>query len=253
MVAEWARRRLGEMAEPLEVAIARAITTTHRDSVAAQDSSGTSRRDPYGHTRKRRQFETLVYFTAGIAGCSTVHPKGAAYDLVRVSEDLLLFPWHFADDGSRPIEQAQFRMSQQRAELLTAPSAPDPQLTTDDVAFSDAELDARYAEDQAVAAQLQAWVGFILVGFASSPHRLHRVGWGIGHIADPETGQVRWEEPWTEIPVEQVLRDHPLPGGAPLAPVLGPHSPAPAGFADGTPADLGLAAREPAPGEADSQ
>jgi hypothetical protein len=245
---------LGELAEPLEVAVARAVTLTHRHSVAAQDHSGTLRRDPYGHTRKRRQFETLVQFAAGIPGCSTVHPKGAAYDLVRlVDQRLLVFPWHFAADGARPIAQARFTMSKLRAELLTGPGDPDPQLTTDDITLSTEEINSRYAEEQEVAADLRAWGGFVIVGFASNPHRLHRAGWGIGHISDAATGEVRWEEPWVEIPVEQVLKDHPLPDGALLRPVPGAGAPEPAGFAEGTPEALGLAARKPEPGEADSQ
>jgi hypothetical protein len=82
---------------------------------------------------------------------------------------------------------------------------------------------------------------------------LHRAGWGVGHVSDPTTGEVRWEEQWAEIPVEQVLRDHPIPDGALLRPVPGAEAPEPAGFAEGTPEALGLAARKPEPGEADSQ
>lgn len=255
MVAPWALRRLGDLATPLEVAIAQAMTKTHQDSAAAQDHSGTSRRDPYGHTRKRRQFETLVQFTAEIEGCSPVHPRGAAYDLVHLVEQrLVLFPWHFAADGARPIKQARFRMSKLLEDLLTGPEDPDPQLTTDDIDLSTEELDARYTEESEVAEELRSWGAFVLVGFASNPHRLHRVGWGVGHIGDPSTGEVQWEEPWTEISVEQVLRAHPIPDGALLRPV-GSGQAAPSGdwFGAGTPEDLDLSAKTSGPGEADNR
>lgn len=105
-VSSWAQKRFGDVAQELRDAVVAAIPEAHASGVTAQVGSKTSMRDPYGHTMKRRHYECLVEACEDIPGVEVFHPRGASFDLVRLTQTgTILLPWRYASDGRTPARR----------------------------------------------------------------------------------------------------------------------------------------------------
>jgi|SRR3954468_2516364 hypothetical protein len=187
----WARERFGDAAPELRLAVTTAIPQAHRHAVTAQVGAGTRKKDPYGHTMKVRQHECLVAAAQDVPGVEVVHPKGAAFELVRVRQTgVLLFPWRYATDGRTPRQRARMRPEGLRYGLLSGPGQGMGQLTIDDAELDAEQLDARLADEAELLQQLREAARIVVVGYASDPSTLFDLGWGDADV--DETGTVHW-------------------------------------------------------------
>ncbi len=182
MASEWARDRLGSAAEELRTAVMKALPEAHRDAAAAQAASNTPRRDPYGHTLKNRQYECLVAAAENIKGVEPFRPKGMPFELLRVRETkAVLFPWRYATDGSVSRDKARMQTSRFRRELLLPAAVGAPgQLTIEQAAMEEQELQAQFAEQDALEEQLRGLAPVVTIAYASSPSSLRTWGGGRG-------------------------------------------------------------------------
>lgn len=197
-VPNWASDAMGEAVTELRSVVLTAIPRAHQDAVAAQAASGTPKRDPYGHTIKNRQHECLVEAGGTLAGVEVFHPRGASFDLLRVSSTgALLFPWRYATSGRVTRADAKMRTSGFRRELLSA-GEPIDQLTLEHAALSDDELEAHLAEQEAVVQELRRYGTVVTIGYASNPSGLLDLGWGVVELLD-EKGSVDWPH-WESLP-----------------------------------------------------
>ena len=197
-VLSWASDAMGEAVTELRGAVLHAIPRAHEDAVAAQAASGTAKRDPYGHTMKNRQQECLVEAGKSVTGVEVFHPRGASFDLLRVSSTgALLFPWRYATSGRVARADAKMRTSGFRRELLSA-GEPMDQLTLEHAALSDDELEAHLAEQEAVVQELRRYATVVTIGYASNPSGLLDLGWGVVELLD-EKGSIGWPH-WEPLP-----------------------------------------------------
>lgn len=199
----WAVERFGDAAGSLQEAVVTAIAEAHGDAVAAQAVSGTRRRDPYGHTLKNRQHECLVALVrdGAIPGAEVVHPRGASFDLVRISAtNVVLFPWRYATDSQSQREDARMHPSSVRRDLLAGDIVGGGQLSLDHAAVEDEDLEAQLAEDEALAAELRSFHRVVTIGYASNPAGILDLGWGDAELIDDDgTVAWRWWEPLTAL------------------------------------------------------
>jgi hypothetical protein len=206
--SSWATSVFGSYAEIAQNAVVSGIREAHDDSLAAQLSSRTRRQDPYGHTLKNRQYECLIDHlrAADIPGFDVFSPTGAVFDLVRFNDThTVLFPWRFASDQRVRHDTARMvasRTSHTRRDLLTVTSAlDDDQLSLDDAAVADEELQVQNEERRQVEAQLRGMARVITIGYASNVSGIFELGWGEASL-DGHDGTVTWA-PWH--PLTQLL------------------------------------------------
>jgi len=193
-VSPWARGLFGEHAEAVQKLIPEVLRRAHEFAAAAQSSSGTEKKDPYGHTLKNTQHECLVAGVAGqLPGSFTVfRPNGATYELVRFPETgVVLYPWRYGTSSADRRESARMQPSGTRQELLSGVAADSRQLTIDHARLSEQEVDAQLADDAAVMEELRTLARVVVVAYASNPKSLLSVGWGEADLTD-ERGSVHW-------------------------------------------------------------
>lgn len=206
--SSWVSSVFGTHAEVVQNAVVSSIREAHDDSLAAQLSSRTRRQDPYGHTLKNRQYECLIDHlrAADIPGFDVFSPTGAVFDLVRLNHtNTVLFPWRFASDQRVRHDTARMvasRTSHIRRDLLTVTTAPDDdQLSLDDAAVADEELQVQNEERRQVEAQLRGMARVVTIGYASNATGIFELGWGEASL-DEHNGTVTWA-PWH--PLTQLL------------------------------------------------
>lgn len=159
---------------------------------------------------------------------------------------VVLYPWRYAVDRATRREDARMRppVSELRKTLLSLTANTVPmQLTFEHVVLSAEELDAQFAEEELVLAQLREFGQVVIIGFASSPDGLSDLGWGIGELVDQERGTVKWSY-WEQLPPPEAGSDAFSPTiRSPLVPRDGDR----AGRFDSTAADddFGLSPRLP--------
>jgi hypothetical protein len=221
--ATWITDALGESAAELRSTVLLAIPQAHEDAVAAQAASGTRKRDPYGHTMKNRQHKCLVEAGRSVEGVEVIRPRGASFELLRVSATrTVLFPWRYATSTRVARVDAKMRTSGFRRDLLST-GEPTGQLTLEHARLSDDELEAQLAEQEAVVEELRRYATVVTVGYASNPTGLLDLGWGVVELLD-DKGSVDWPH-WEPLPWQSSAR--PAAGrqasaevASPLRPVL---------------------------------
>lgn len=178
-----------------------AIAEAHAYAVAAQASSGTKKKDPYGHTLKDTQHECLIAAAADLPGIEVFHPVGASFELLRFrATGVVLYPWRYATSSAQPREKARMRFSAFRQDLLTGDVAGYRQLTLDEHADLPAEeLDAQLAEEAAVLEGLRSIARVVTIGYASNSQALLAQGWGDADLVDIR-GTVVWDY-WEDLPL----------------------------------------------------
>ncbi len=204
-LATWITDALGESATELRSAVLLAIPQAHEDAVAAQAASGTRKQDPYGHTMKNRQHECLVNAGRSVDGVEVIHPRGASFELLRVSATrTVLFPWRYATSTRvARVDNAKMRTSGFRRDLLST-GEPTGQLTLEHAGLSDDELEAELAEQEAVVEELRRYTTVVTVGYASNPTGLLDLGWGVVELSD-DKGSVDWPH-WEPLPWQSSAR-----------------------------------------------
>ncbi|WP_239339559.1 hypothetical protein [Frankia sp. CiP3] len=222
----WAEARFGALAGELCRAIPEAIHRAHELALAAHVSAELATNDAYGATLHAQQHQQLAEQTRGLDGVRLRKPLGvrSRFELVVVDAmAVVLYPWRYATDRATPRTQAKFRtVSDLRKNLLTLTARTvDPQLTIDHIDLDPEDLDADFADEQAVLDQLAAFGQVVTVGYASSPSLgVFDLGWGELELVDDETGEVIWHG-WEPLR----RRGHGGAGGAvasgPLKPVDG--------------------------------
>lgn len=257
-VSSWAWQWFGPVAEELVRVVPAAIAEAHAYAVAAQASSGTKKRDPYGHTLKNTQHERLVAAAADLPGIEVFHPPGASFELLRFpATGVVLYPWRYATSSAQPRETARMRFSAFRQDLLTGDVAGDCQLTFDEHAdLTSEELDAQFDEETAVLEELRSLARVVTIGYASNPQALLTLGWGDADLVDVR-GTVVWRH-WEDLPLlgraAGGAAGTGTGGPAPRPPLL----PVDGGSAAGSPRfddppleddELGITARGPLDGE----
>lgn len=215
-VSAWARERFGEAAGPLQKAVGRAIPRAHGDAVAAQAASGTRKLDPYGHTMKNRQHECLVAAAREISGVEVFRPKGVAFELVRVpAARAVLFPWRYAKDESRSLEETRMRTSGFRRDLLAGSTEASGQLTLEHASMDDAELEAQLVEDEELFDQLRSFARVVTIAYASNPKGILHLVWGDAELLDADgTMTWRYSEPLPVLAADGTAA-RPAGGGQP--------------------------------------
>lgn len=220
--SNWVTESLVAAAAGLRGAVLVAIPQAHEDAVAAQAASGTRKRDPYGHTMKNRQHECLVKAGRSVDGVEVIRPRGASFELLRVSATgTVLFPWRYATSTRVARVDARMRTSSFRRDLLSA-GEPTAQLTLEQASLSGDELEAQLAELDAVFDELRRYAPVVTVAYASNPTGLLDLGWGVAELLD-DKGSVDWRHweslPWQSSGRAAVGGQAPAELGSPLRPV----------------------------------
>jgi hypothetical protein len=221
----WANERFGGFAPALMTAIPLALQAAHLRALAAYRGLGLESRDAYGllwHV----QHEELVKHVLAVADARILNPVGARYDLLMIGEqNIILYPWKFADDAYSPLTAAKMRLSEVRRNLLalTIEQSDDGQMTIEQATLTEEEL----AEDDDEARRtLQEMISagrMVLIAYASNPHAgLLRLPWGDASQASKD-GRLNWSY-LEDIPFPGIAQGNEDSGGAPLRPV-GPTTP----------------------------
>lgn len=245
----WAQERFGGAADSLGAAVIMAIRRAHELALAAHAASSLKTNDVYGSTLHVTQHEQLVEFARDILGVSVRKPADVTSRFAFVVLDappVVLYPWRYATDRNKPREDAKFRqpVSDLRRTLHTiAARKVDPQLTLEQGALDPDQLEAEFAEEQAVLEQLASLGRVVTVGYASNPSSgLFDLGWGDMELTDEATGAVSWYH-W-----EPLVQGQEIGGvGTPATPGKPPGDPGQFGRFDDAPLndDFGLTPRSP--------
>lgn len=198
----WGRDLFGEQAAVVKGLVPEALREAHDFAAAAQGSSGTMKRDPYGHTLKNTQHERLVAAVAErLPGSYALfRPQGASYELVRFPETgVVLYPWRYGSSIADRRESARMQPSGTRQGLLAGVAADSRQLTIEHAHLSQEELDEQLDDDAAVLEQLRSLARVVVVAYASNPKALIRLGWGEADLID-ERGSLHWRR-WEDLPL----------------------------------------------------
>jgi hypothetical protein len=200
-----AQECFGANAAELLRAVSRAIHHAHGQALDAHISGGLRTNDAYGATLHVAQYEQMVDMTRDFTGFSIRRPVdvNCRFELVvRDEQMVVLYPWRYAVDRATRREDARMRppVSELRKTLLalTADTIP-MQLTFEHAALTAEELDAQFAEEELVLAQLRESGQVVIIGFASSPDGLFDLGWGIAELIDEDRGTVKWSY-WEQLP-----------------------------------------------------
>lgn len=239
----------GANAADLLQAVSRAIHHAHGQALDAHVSGGLQSNDTYGATLHVAQYEQLVEAVRNIPGVSIRRAAdvNCRFELVVLDDQrVVLYPWRYANDRTTAREKAKMRqpVSDLRKTLLAlTPNTINGQLTLDDAELDIEEVDARFAEEALVLAQLAEFGQVVIIGFASNPTGLFDLGWGQAELIDPAKGTVKWTY-WEQLPPP------PAAGGADSATPRTPLAPLNGGRGDrfdNAPLDddLGLTARSP--------
>lgn len=196
----------GAVASDLEKAVLRALNGAHGNAVAAQVGSGsTNRQDPYGHTIKFRQLDWLRDEVLVLPGAERHPVPRAVGDFVRVN-GVLLYPWRYASDKSKSRDAARMRMSNFRFDLLSDKPVDDGQLTLEQGAMDEAQLEAQLAGDRELHEQLDGLRRAVVIAYASGPHvGVVEIGWGQARLVD-DSGSLDWIN-WSPLAASVVLSD----------------------------------------------
>jgi hypothetical protein len=207
----WARERFGDVASALLGVLPAAIQQAHCRASAAHLSSELASNDAYGSTLHVTQNEELLKRAREIPGVVTRKPVDvrSRFELVVVEATaVVLYPWRFATDRKTQRESARMRtpMSDVRKALLAlAPRRVDPQLTLEQADIDPVELDAQYADEQALIEQLASRGRVVVVGYGSTPAGgVFELGWGDVELVDDETGTVFWHT-WELLPMMDMV------------------------------------------------
>ncbi len=194
----WAEARFGAVAGELCRAVPEAIHRAHELALAAHVSGALATNDAYGATLHAQQHQQLAEQARGLDGVRLRKPLGvrSRFELVVLdAAAVVLYPWRYATDRATPRTQAKFRtVSDLRKNLLTLTARTiDPQLTIDHIDLDPEDLDAEFADEQAVLDQLAAFGQVVTIGYASSPSLgVFDLGWGDLELVDDKTGVVIW-------------------------------------------------------------
>jgi len=219
-----AQECFGADAAELLRAISGAIYHAHGQALDAHISGGLRTNDTYGATLHVAQYEQMVDMTRDSPGVSVRRPVDVScrFELVVLDEQMVvLYPWRYAVDRATRREDARMRppVSELRRTLLSLTANTIPmQLTFEHAALSAEELDAQFAEEQLVLAQLREFGQVVIIGYASSPDGLFDLGWGIAELVDEDRGTVKWSY-WEQLPPPEAGGDAGSPVlRSPLAP-----------------------------------
>jgi hypothetical protein len=195
----------GAIAADLLQAMSRAIYQAHGLALDAHISGMLQSNDTYGATLHVAQYEQLVEMARDISSVSVGRPADVRcrFELVVLDEQrVVLYPWRYATDRTTPREKAKMRqpVSDLRKTLLAlSGNTVNGQLTFDHAALDPDELEAQFAEEALVLAQLAEFGQVVIVGFASSPAGLFDLGWGQAELIDESKGTVKWTH-WEQLP-----------------------------------------------------
>lgn len=219
-----AQTYFGASAAELLRAVSRAIYHAHGQALDAHVSGGLRTNDTYGATLHIAQYDQLVEQARDIPGVSIHRPVDVScrFELVVLDEQMVvLYPWRYAIDRATRREDARMRppVSELRKTLLSLAANTIPmQLTFEHAALSAEELDAQFAEEDLVRAQLREFGQVVVIGYASSPDGLFDLGWGIAELVDEDRGTVKWSY-WEQLPPPEAGGDAGSPVlRSPLAP-----------------------------------
>jgi hypothetical protein len=200
-----AQECFGPNAAELLRAVSRAIHHAHGQALDAHISGGLRTNDTYGATLHVAQYEQMVDMTRDLTGVSIRRPVdvNCRFELVvRDEQMVVLYPWRYAVDRATRREDARMRppVSELRKTLLALTANTIPmQLTFEHAALSAEELDAQFAEEELILAQLRKFGQVVIIGYASSPDGLFDLGWGIAELVDEDRGTVKWSY-WEQLP-----------------------------------------------------
>jgi hypothetical protein len=192
--SRWARERFGDAAQVLLQEIPVALKRAHESALRAHLGLGVTTNEAYGLIWVVQHLELVGRLRGrGIEGFRVIRPKGARYELAVIGETVL-YPWRYADETRRSLEDARMELSEVRRNLLALAEEPvAAQLSFDEAHLDAGELDAAYEEDRQALLQLAAGVGLVTIAYASNPHAgiLH-IEWGEARQAD-EDGHLVWK------------------------------------------------------------
>lgn len=176
----WARRILGSHGPTIRNRIPQLVREVHTASVASQHTSEQQSDRIYGlfYSGILERFECF----GRLAGASLIRPGGAGYR-VSVVNHIAVFPWRFARQPGKRMQDTLFSTSEARATLSELPrqpiqgtlefdfSPPEPDLIGDDSKLVDNydRITNHPGTDSS---------GLVLVAINSSKHELYSVEWG---------------------------------------------------------------------------
>ncbi|WP_280424858.1 hypothetical protein [Nocardia carnea] len=178
---DWARRILGSHGPTLRELIPQVVKEVHAASVESQKSSQQKATRAYGlfSSGVLERFECF----GKLAGATLISPGGANY-WVPVVNRIAIFPWRFARNPGKRMEDTPFSTSVARTELPELHRQPmqgtlDFDLTTQPSASisNDSELTDRV--EGITNHPDAASHGLVLVAINSSVEELHSVEWGL--------------------------------------------------------------------------
>lgn len=238
---EWRFATLGPNWERIQHNAALAISEAHVDAARAQFAQSSKAKDPYGHTLKVSQHESLNERLMNVPGIVLRRPKNVrsrfAFPIVE-STNTVIVPWRFSTDPH--IRHAQVtkieRLSELRRALLSTPTPPaEPDLFE---AAADENFSENYEGELAAYEELTTAGRAVVVAYGSTPDGIFELG--IAElILDSGTGAMLWRH-WVALSTYGDL------SAGPTAPQLRPvkdESTIDRFDSDDVPDDLGLRLR----------
>ena len=216
----WEIKRFGDSALPLRDAIWRGLRAAHQRALAAHEGLALETNDGYGLIWLVQHHEVGLAIEAAMPDLRRIKPTRARYELNVVGEDnVILYPWKFADDAHTPVANAKMTMSKLRESLLAlTPENSDSQLSFEHAALTAEELDAEFEDAETFLDDAIQAGRLVLIAYAANPRAgILRVYWGEASQAD-DRGRLKWSE-IEQIPAPDDTGDGQVPAR--------PSSPAP--------------------------
>lgn len=197
---QWEMKRFGERALPLRQAVWRGLQAAHQRALAAHKGLGLASNDGYGLIWLVQHEELGFAVEEVFPDLRRIKPARARYELVVVGENnIILYPWKFADDVHTPVEMAKMTMSELRKNLLALAQKSSDQLTIDQAHLTDEELAAERKELDTFLTDAVEAGRLVIIAYAANPHSgVLRAYWGEASQADGQ-GRLNWSD-IVEIP-----------------------------------------------------
>ncbi|MGW6123096.1 hypothetical protein ACWFRF_28925 [Nocardia sp. NPDC055165] len=192
----WETKRFGENALSLRGAIWRGLQAAHQRALAAHEGLALDSNDGYGLIWLVQHQEVGDAIEAVIPNLRRIKPARARYELNVVGEDnIILYPWKFADDAHSLVTNAKMTMSKLRESLLALTTDnSDSQLSIDHADLTEEELEAEFEDAETFLDDAIQAGRLVIIAYAANPHAgILRVYWGEASQAD-DRGRLKWSE-----------------------------------------------------------
>ena len=228
--SSWALERFGDAAQPLRRAIPAALQEAHRRALAAHLGSELETHDAYGVSLAVIQHLVMAEYLRAINGARTIRPPRSRYELVVISNNVVLYPGATQRTPRSRSAKARLRqpVSELRKDLLALgaeASPPESQLTFEQANIDESELLAEFEAEKAALAELAEYARLVVIAYASSPGAgVLRSLWGDAELQDETRGILTWHEKEPLPRTDPGFGTGDTKGGAPRPVRPSPHS-----------------------------